>query len=153
MIGGELIRRLGETLRAEIDAAAALLATIAEERAALAQRDEDILMRAVSAKQARLEELQRLARVRADALRAGGARELGAHNHPELAALYDELERVGARCLHENRVNGALVESGRRQTEQLLTLLAGQAVAAGGTYGPKGQNAIQSHAQPLRTRA
>lgn len=116
-----------ERVGQQIDALHALADVLARERAALLARDPDALEAATRDKETLLERLRTFSPDRDASTRLAGS-----------SAPHDELARLAHRCHRENRLNGALLEAQRQQTEQLLAIVTGRAPEGRAAYGPRG---------------
>lgn len=122
-------------LERSIESARHLLALLEQERAALEHGDTAALEACVAEKNRLLDELERLGR----AAPLTGAAAPGARQN---------LRRLLERCVERNRINGRIIELGRRRMQQALALLRGQA-AGSELYGPGGTASVSAGARPL----
>jgi flagellar biosynthesis/type III secretory pathway chaperone len=123
--------RLETVLDREIEIAESLSGTLAAERdALLGKSPADVVARA-GAKVALLAEIEALERERTALWPAGAAPQV-----PAIAARWQALMRLIARCRSANEVNGYIIHLRRSQVAEMLTALRGGAPAL---YGPQGK--------------
>ena len=142
--------QLHELLRAEFDCAGRLHAVLAAEADALVNRDVDTLERLVGDKQGLMQTFEDLELRKQQILEQTGFG--GTEQHVEACIDWCDdsgqlkrgwhllMERI-RRCQHQNRINGATLDSSRRHAQQALAILRGQPVAAP-LYNPAGATAL-----------
>jgi flagellar biosynthesis/type III secretory pathway chaperone len=140
---------LNDLLRAEYDCAGRLGTLLGIEAAALQGRDIDAIEALVDRKQALIQEFESLEARRQSLLKRTGFG--GAQPDVEGCIAWCDgsgklargwrllLERIRG-CQHQNRCNGAILESSRRHAQQALALLRGQSPHTG-LYNPNGASA------------
>jgi flagellar biosynthesis/type III secretory pathway chaperone len=141
--------QLHDLLHAEFDCAGQLHTVLAAEAEALANRDVDSLERLVGDKHGLMQTFETLEhRKRLILEQAGfGNAEQGVEDFIDWCDENGQLkhgwrlllERV-RRCQHQNRINGATLDSSRRHAQQALAVLRGQAVTTP-LYNPTGATA------------
>lgn len=138
-------RDLARLLDEQIDAMQSVLAALESERAALARRDGDALLQAVSGKAERI--------ANADAIegrRRAMLDRLGIAGHPGpgrsrdfsadsgIASRWQQIVTLTERCRALNEANGQFIRGQRRRVDGALRILRGQPAAAY-EYGPAGE--------------
>jgi flagellar biosynthesis/type III secretory pathway chaperone len=129
-----------------------MLGLLQHEQAALTRKAADELDEAVKAKQRLIAHLDEHTREADAILRAAGlpAGRDGIHQllglDPKRRLHYRWLEfmKLGEACRQQNRVNGRLVENGRRFAQQVLTLLRGES-SPPDLYGRDGTSPLPGH--------
>ena len=122
---------------------AALEQALAEEQAALAQRDASALEASLTRKDALIEDLQ-AATLQARPERAA-LPDLPAEERAEWLAIGASL----ARCAQTNQTNGVAVSLGRQSVDQLLNLMTGRS-GVSNVYDARGRLSLAD--DPQRTR-
>jgi flagellar biosynthesis protein FlgN len=112
-----------------------LESALERESNALAERDLEGLNRAVAEKHQLVQSLERITREQSALLRSGGFAVDGAGMESCLRdwdtdglmrPVWYRLQDVMARCRRLNQINGGVVETHRRQTEQAIHILRGE---------------------------
>lgn len=126
---------LDSLLHQAVREACALESALEQESAALAERDVDALNLAVAEKHQRVQSLERITREQSALLGAAGFAADGPGMEaclrewdPEGLArpAWNRLQDVMTRCRRLNQINGGVVETHRRQTEQAIHILRGE---------------------------
>lgn len=127
-------QKIEQVLLAEERQATVLIELLEQEELLLARRESDTLLTLVAEKDRQLAELDRLASERAALLQQAGYSPdrdgflalLDADQSGQLRQLWQSLEELLKRCSYQNQVNGKILEIGRIQARQLLSLLLGR---------------------------
>ena len=132
-------------LQQQLGQLARLQAVLLQEQAALQQRDGDALSAIDVEKQQLVSDLDGLSRNLTGELQAAGHGSDKGTLHTFITAeatlqpLWQQLEAALLACRKQNQVNGILLEKGRQQTQQLLSiLLGGPSQKDGMLYDAKG---------------
>jgi flagella synthesis protein FlgN len=153
----ECREELNELLRAEYECAGRLGTLLGVEAEALQGRDIDAIEDVAARKHALMQTFESLETRRRDLLERAGFG--GAQPDVDGCIAWCDgsgqlargwrllLERI-RRCQHQNRRNGAVLESSRRHAQQALSLLRGQAPQPD-LYTPTGSTATDTHGRSL----
>lgn len=134
-----------------------LESALERESTALAERDLDGLNRAVAEKHQLVHSLERITRRQTDLLEGAGFAADGpgmehclrAWDHQGLMRpLWERLQDVMGRCRRLNQINGGVVESQRRGTEQAIHILRGED-AHTELYDPSGRTVSAGPSRPI----
>lgn len=154
----EILRtRLDALLASAEQCTIALMATLTDERQALAQRDLAAISNAADAKRSLVETLQKLeyqrAELCAEAGLSGDPADMPAmldwcDAETGLAPRWQRILDTCAACDQSNRTNGAAIQVRRQQVAEGLTVLRGHTPNID-TYGPGGSAAATGSGRPL----
>lgn len=67
---------------------------------------------------------------------------------PQMKALWDEISNISKQCDKQNNINGIIIESNKRHTENALSILQGKPQSTE-LYSNKGESIKSSHQQTL----
>ena len=67
---------------------------------------------------------------------------------PQMKALWDEISNISKQCDKQNNINGIIIESNKRHTENALSILQGKQQNTE-LYSKKGESIKPSHQQTL----
>jgi len=67
---------------------------------------------------------------------------------PQMKALWDEISNISKQCDKQNNINGIIIESNKRHTENALSILQGKPQNTE-LYSNKGESIKSSHQQTL----
>jgi len=67
---------------------------------------------------------------------------------PQMKALWDEISNISKQCDKQNNINGIIIESNKRHTENALSILQGKSQNTE-LYSNKGESIKSSHQQTL----
>jgi flagella synthesis protein FlgN len=148
----DVLTVFGGWLETGIEQTQRMLEVLQREQAALTRRAADDLDELVAAKQRLIERLDEHAREADAILRAAGLPEgrggidrlLALDTNRRLHDRWQEFAKLGEACRQQNRVNGRLVENGRRFAQQVLTLLRGES-SPPDLYDRNGTNPLPGH--------
>ena len=140
-------QQLSETLKREIGAITRLLQSLDREYAALADQHTATLELVVRDKQNEIRLLEQISQQREQLMQRlnihpddGNSSQLFGDNG-YLSSLWRQLVSLAEQCRHKNRINGSIVETVSRQSQQALQILQGMApeyAAATGLYDQSG---------------
>jgi flagella synthesis protein FlgN len=136
-------------LQQETAAIQSLLQALQREHQALGARDNAETALAVSDKEQRLRDLEQLAQQRSQLLqqadltadKAGFDAFLASDSTGQLAEHWARLGEMLRECMRQNQINGALLESGKQISQQMLSILTGRDFAQDELYNQKGKTA------------
>lgn len=141
-------RDLARLLDEQIEAMQAVLAALDAERVALAQRDGDALLQAVSDKAASLSTAGGVEARRQQWLERMGFSDRGGHHHRNFAAdagvsqRWQQVLTLTEQCRALNDSNGQFIRGRQRRVDGALRLLRGESAPA--EYGPAGERRSRS---------
>jgi flagellar biosynthesis/type III secretory pathway chaperone len=142
-------KQMHDLLRAEYDCAGKLQRVLAAETEALTQRDVDALERLVGDKHDLMQSFDALELRKQQILEQAGfgsaTRDIEAclacldwcDDHGQLRRGWQLLLDRLAQCQHQNRINGATLDSSRRYAQQALSILRGESAPVS-LYNPTG---------------
>lgn len=139
-------QQMAQVLQQESEQVAALAAILESEYEVLQERDADRLAEIVTLKEGKLRELGELAEQRTSVLgqagigadREGFTQFLDSDPSGALLQQWAEVEEALQRCQHQNQVNGKLLDIGKHQAEELLSVLLGRESGASKLYDRNG---------------
>ncbi len=147
-------RELARLLDEQIGAMQSVLAALEAERAALADRDGDALLAAVSGKAQRIADADALEKRRRAMLeRLGIATNPGRPRRDfsadaGIASRWQQVVTLTARCRALNEANGQFIRGQRRRVDGALRILRGEPAGAA-EYGPAGEQRMRAAARVL----
>lgn len=141
------LRQLAELLQQEFEA---LSATNGEAVATLTQEKLTLLMQLEAVAQRKSQLLESLGYTLGS---AGLTEFLDAAASPELSSRWSEIENELRACRKQNLVNGQLLETTRRQTQQLLSILVGESDSPAELYTAKGGTTLSPLSTHTHTKA
>lgn len=141
-----LQQQMAQILQREGEQVAALAAILESEYQELQERNADRLNEVTADKENKLRELGELAEQRVSILsqaglgsdREGFMQFLADESSGVLQQEWTEIEAVLKRCQHQNQVNGKLLEIGKQQAQELLSLLLGREAGGSELYDRNG---------------
>jgi flagella synthesis protein FlgN len=139
-VAAETVRALDDVIARQSALAQSLLATLEQEREALAALDTESIDAAGTTKLERLGEMETLESERVallDMHDLDSSAFADIDSEGSLAPAWNQLLQLLKQCRLLNESNGALVASQRRHVQQALTLLSGHALDQN-VYGPDG---------------
>ncbi|MDX1250717.1 MAG: flagellar protein FlgN [Gammaproteobacteria bacterium] len=153
-------KQLGNLLRQESDAAAALLAGLRQEHAALRTSNAAAIEHIAADKQRWVNELETLAGQHAQILRNAGyppsqagleryITEQDPHGIHGLDALWQALKTVSMESRRQNQINGGIIALGRMSIQRTLAILRGQSSEQQNYYSASGTCQADTSSQSL----
>ncbi len=144
-------QQLGDLMKREISAVTRLLQSLDREYAALAEQQPDALEQVVRNKQLEISQLERITQQREQLMQCMNIH-VGSttdnkqlfKNNGYLSSLWRQLVSLAEQCRHKNRINGGVVDTVTRQSQQALQVLRGVApefASASGLYDQTGHTA------------
>lgn len=145
----EFVRQLTAALQQEVDAAGRLLDILNQEHAALSATDAAAIEQVGELKQEALNTLEERGKQRAAVVSTAGCKgdrqdvealieRCDPQGRTDLAGFWHQLLERAAECQRLNLVNGAIIQSSFRFSQQALAVLRGQPPTATPEYGPDG---------------
>ncbi len=138
-------RELAQLLDEQIDAMQGVLTSLEAERQALAARDGDALLKAVSSKAASLASADSIeSRRQATLDRMGmsdrpGRSGRGLSTDGGISQRWQQVLALTAQCRALNDANGQMIRGQRRRVDGTLRVLRGEPAVATAEYGPSGE--------------
>lgn len=132
---------LPAVIRSELILAREFLALLKEEESALVAGDTDHLSIIVQSKSAQIQKIVLLVQER-DRLQPLSEMPNWLEDHPESATLWQDLLRLSEEIKQTNDINGAMIDTRLRSTQQALNMLQTLASRTTSLYGPDGQASI-----------